>query len=196
MNGHVLVSKQGENYELDRSAWITYANFSHVYEQIGEELVEAGVAKYREEPAWMNIGGLVVEEKDAYGYNVMLDITELDQVRVMYEVGRNTNQKGDGSVGGELQLYERGKIPRRKVKTKDKHYTVLGLTSISGKTVMCIVISAGETPRTITETGLELDAETYGDLINVDFIEQNSGPGRRLPGSPTYNFDGVDVPCL
>ena len=103
----------------------------------------------------------------------------------MEEVGGNTSQKGNGNVGGELQLCERGKTPKRKINTKYKHYTLLGLISISGKPVMCIVIFTGESPITLTESGLDLDAEAFGDHSDVDFIEQNSGPRRRFPGGPT-----------
>ena len=114
----------------------------------------------------------------------------------MDEVGGNTNQKGDGQVGGELQMCELGKVPQRKINTKDKHYTVLGLTTISGKPVMCIIIFSGEQPSTIVETGLDLEAETFGDPNGADFFENNSGPGKRFPGGPTCNFKGVDIPCL
>ena len=90
----------------------------------------------------------------------------------MYEVGGNTNQKGDGQVGGELQMCERGTVPQRKINTKDRHYTVLGLTTLAGKPVMCVVIFAGETPCTLVETGLDLDAATEGHPDDADFFEK------------------------
>ena len=195
-NNHLLVSKRGQKYELDRSMWSTYANFKQMYDQVGDELVDAGVARKLETAVWMDKSGVECAEKDVYGCKVTIDITDPDWVLVMDEVGGNTNQKGDGNVGGELQLCERGKVPKRKINTKDKHYTLLGLTSIAGKPVMCIVIFAGETPNTLTETGLDLDAETYGCPTDADFFEQNSGPGKRFPGGPTCHFNGVDVPCL
>ena len=61
---------------------------------------------------------------------------------------------------------------------------------------MCIVIFAGEIPNTLTETGLDLEAETFGCPTDADFFDQNSGPGKRFPGGPTCHFKGVDVPCL
>jgi hypothetical protein len=99
-NNHMLVSKRGQKYELDRSMWSTYANFIQMYDQVGEELVNAGVARKLETAVWMDKCGVECAEKDAYGCKVTIDITEPDWVLVMDEVGGNTNQKGDGNVGG------------------------------------------------------------------------------------------------
>ena len=65
-------------------------------------------------------------------------------------------------------MCERETVPQQKINTKDKHYTVLGLTTLAGKLVMCIFIFTGETPRTIVETGLNLEAETEVHLDNDD----------------------------
>ena len=143
-----------------------------------------------------DIDGVVVVEKEAYGYSVTLDITDPEWVLVMDEVGGNNNQKRDRNVGGELQTYERGRIPRRKINTKDKHYTLLGLTLISGKPLMCITIFARESPSTITETELDLNAETIGSLSDEGFFAEYSGPGKRFPGGTTCNFRGMYIPCL
>ena len=121
----------------------------------------------------MDIYSKVVHKTDAFGCKVTHDIDEPDWVLLMDEVGGNTNQKGDGQVGGELQMCERGTVPQRKINTKDRHYTVLGLTTLAGKPVMCVVIFAGETPCTLVETGLDLEAETEGHPDNADFFEKN-----------------------
>ena len=52
-------------------------------------------------------------------------------------------QKDDGLAGGELLLTEKGSIAQRKISTKNKHYTVLGLTMLTGHPIMCVVIMAG-----------------------------------------------------
>ena len=102
-NNHLLVSKRGQKYELDRSMWSTYANFVQMLDQVGEELVDAGVARKLETAVWMDKCGVECAEKDAYGCKVTIDITEPDWVLVMDEVGGNTNQKGDGNVGGNCR---------------------------------------------------------------------------------------------
>ena len=65
-----------------------------------------------------------------------------------------------------MQMCKWDSTPRRKINTKDKHYTILRLTTLSGKAIMCIVIFAGETPNTIIDTGLDLRVETFGDPAN------------------------------
>ena len=44
-NAHLLVSKKGQKFELDRSQWSTYHNFKQMYACIAEEMETAGVAK-------------------------------------------------------------------------------------------------------------------------------------------------------
>ena len=74
-------------------------------------MVDAGLATEKEVAAWMDIHGKVVHEIDAFGCKVTHDIDEPDWVLLMDEVGGNTNQKGDGQVGGELHMCERGTVP-------------------------------------------------------------------------------------
>ena len=59
-----------------------------------------------EEAAWMDIDGNTIGESDAYGCNFNVNITDSDWVLVMDKVGGNTNEKGDGNNGHELQIYE------------------------------------------------------------------------------------------
>ena len=49
-NSHLICSKRGQKYELDRDKWTTYANFSQIYEHIYEYMEEAGVAARLEAP--------------------------------------------------------------------------------------------------------------------------------------------------
>ena len=46
-NDHMLVSKKGAKYELDCSQWSTYSNFAKMYDQIGGELMDSGLATER-----------------------------------------------------------------------------------------------------------------------------------------------------
>ena len=121
---------------------------------------------------WIDIHGKIVHQADSFGCKVTHNIDEPDWVLLMDEVGGNTNQKGDEQVGGKLQIYERGTVPQRKINTKDKHYTVLGITTLAGKPVMCIVIFAGGPPYTIVETGLDLEAEIEGHLGDANLADK------------------------
>ena len=90
----------------------------------------------------MDAQGCEVLEELAFGCKVTHDVTRPDICFVMDEVGGNISQKGDDAIGGELQLCEAVKTLQQKISTKDKHYTVLGLTNFLGEAVMCIIIFA------------------------------------------------------
>ena len=135
-------------------------------------------------------------KKDAFGCKVTHQIIHPEYVIVFDELGGNTSQKGDGNVGGQLMLCERGKTPQLKISTRDKHYTMMGLTSINGKPVMCVVIFAGKCPNVLCETGLDLHAPTVGEPSDPEFFEQNSVPGKRFPCGPTCEYLGNQVPCF
>ena len=125
-----------------------------------------------------------------------MKITRPDICFTMDEVGGNISQKGDGAMGGELFLCEKGKTPQQKISTKDKHYTVLGLTNLEGKAVMCVVIFSGTKRAPLTEMGLDLTADVIGNVGDCNFFENNSGTGMRFPGGPSCEFKGMTVPCL
>ena len=195
-NGHLIVSKKGQKYELDRASWSTYHNFAQMYSSISDEMVDSKVAIELEAPVWMDSLGNEVLEESAFGCKVTHDITRRDICFVMDEVGGNISQKGDGNIGGQLQLCENGKTPQEKISTKDKHYTVLGVTNLDGEAVMCVVILAGVDRIPLVETGLDLFAPVVGDVSDSEFFKANSGPGKRFPGGPTCQFKGKEIPCL
>ena len=66
-NGHRIVSRRGQKYELDRHNWTTYRNFRNIYEHTYLEMVEAGVAQRLPAPIWMDRHGKECTEKDALG---------------------------------------------------------------------------------------------------------------------------------
>ena len=74
-------------------------------------------------------------------------------------VGGNTSQKRDGHIGGELLVCEKGATPQKTINVKDKRWTLLGLTSLSGDPIMCVIIFAGKRLQTIAETGMEFVVE-------------------------------------
>ena len=135
-------------------------------------------------------------EVDAAGCKVTHDITLPEMVVVVDEVGGNTNQKGDGHIGGELMMCEPGKTAQRKINTKDKHYTILTPTALNGEPVMCCIIFTGKKSTTLIETGLDLNAETIGNVSDDDFFVKNSGPGKRFSGGSTCTFRNKKVPCF
>ena len=115
-----IVSKRGQKYELDRQKWTTYANFFDMYQHTIEEMVDAGVAQKLDEPQWMDRSGARCEEKYGLGFKVTHLITRPDMCICGDEVGGNISMKGDGHVGGELLLGERGTVPQKKSSTRSK----------------------------------------------------------------------------
>ena len=55
------------------------------------------------------------------------------------EFGGNLDMTGDGHIGGEKFLCEKGCIAQRKATKKSKHFTILGLTNLLGEPIFCIV---------------------------------------------------------
>ena len=85
----------------------------------------------------------ICNEAQAYGYKVTHKITHPEYYVIMYEVGGDTNQTGDGDVGIEKYLCEKVKFAR-KSKQKNKHFTLLGLTLLTGTPLKCVIIFAGK----------------------------------------------------
>ena len=74
---------------------------------------------------------------------------------------------------------------RKKINTKEKRWTLLGLTSLNGEPVMCIIIFAGIREQAIYETGMDIFCEQEGVVSDEFYFKNNSGPGKRFPGGPT-----------
>jgi len=196
--GHLISSKKARRFELDRGQWAKYSNFDNMYDSIEKTLVASGVAKALEHPLWMNKEGQVVDKKEhAYGRKCTIEITHPDLCIVMDEVGSNTSQKGDGHIGGKKYICETGYVPQLKASKRDKHFTLLGLTTFAGTPLMCVVIIQGKNRIPQVETGIDTSVEDYiGSYDDIDFMKNNKGPGKRFPGGPTCTFRGKDIPCL
>ena len=115
---HLIVSSKRQKYELNRSNWTTYQNFSQMYAVIEEELVKLGMAVKLLKTIWMDAEGNHVAESDAYICKVNIDITWLEMCVVADKVGGNNSQKDDGKIGGEQWLTEIGTIPQQKISIK------------------------------------------------------------------------------
>ena len=86
--------------------------------------------------------------------------------------------------------------PQEKINIKDKHYTLLGITALTGKSVMCIVIFSGIQTNAMVDIGLDLTAETLGNETDDDVFGKNSGKGKKFMGGHMCEFKGEQIPCL
>lgn len=132
-NIHLIQTKKGEKFELNRSLWTTFAKMLKIYDRTSKELVdEAKGAVELDDPMWMNEKGEEVEEKDAVGCKVTIDITQPEYCIVADEVGGDTCQLDDGHVGRERMVCEAQTIAN----SKAQHFTVLGLTLLTGEPLL------------------------------------------------------------
>ena len=145
-NGHRLRSKVGRRYAFDRSNFTSYLNFRDMYDQIEQVLVEdCNIASRYPEPVWMNQKGeIVMNENESVGLKCNINITRPDMCITLDEVGCNLTQEKDGAKGGELFLCGVDEVPYQTSATKGCHFTCLGLTTLSGEGVMCVVIIQGK----------------------------------------------------
>ena len=192
----MICSKREQKYELDRNKWTTYTNFTDMYNHVYIEMEEAGVAVKLDTPVWQDEHGSPCPESSAFGCKVTHTLTHPEMCFVMDEVGGNISQKGDGHEGGKLLVCEKGVDPQKTINTKDAHWTLLGLTSLNGDAVMCIIIFAGVRESAVVETGMDIFAQQEGDVSDKDYFKQNTGVGKLYPGGPTCVFQGTEIPCL
>ena len=191
-----LVSRRGQKYELNRQNWTTYSNFANMYCHITHEMLEAGVAEPLPEPVWMDLDGSVCDEQNPFGCKVFHRLIRPDMCIVGDEVGGTISMKGDGHVGGQLFVCGRKEIPKKKISTRGKKFTMIGLTALTGEPVMCILIIEGKLPNGSIESGIDFTVTPTGDPNDSDFILKNSGPGKHFPGGPECQFRNKKVPAL
>ena len=80
-----------------------------MYDQCIDQMVQAGVAKKRDDAVWMDKSGNIVSDKShAFGCKVTHDHIHTDWCPVGDEVGGNISMKGDGHVQGRLYPTAKG----------------------------------------------------------------------------------------
>ena len=195
-NKSKIVGKRGQKYELNRQNWTTYNNFVQMYKHIIDEMVDAGLAVELDEPVWMNRDGNICPEHEAFGCKVHHKVIHPELCFCGDEVGGNISMKGDGHHGGELLLAEKGTIAQRKSSTRNRKFTLIGLTSFTGDPVMCVIIIEGKLPNGAIEAGVDIRIEPNGKSTDKDFLINNSGKGKHFPGGPECVYRGKTVPAL
>ena len=89
-HGHLISSKRGAKYELDRYKWTTHANVSDMYNHICDEMVDVDLGHIYNYPRWHDLSGDDCDEDNAFGYKVIHDaITHPEMCVVMDEIGGN-----------------------------------------------------------------------------------------------------------
>ena len=104
--------------------------------------------------------------------------------------------KGDGHAGGELLLTAKKSVGQKRCSTRNRKFTLIGLTAFSGEPVMCVIIIEGKLPNGSIEAGIDITVTPKGSIDDDDFIFKNSGNGCYYPGGPECFFRGKKVPAL
>ena len=86
--------------------------------------------------------------------------------------------------------------PKKKVSTKDKLFTLLPLTLLSGEPLMCILIISGVRYNTLLEMWLDGSADMVGNVLDVDFIQKNSCAGKNVSWWAFMHYQWKKIPCF
>ena len=107
-----------------------------------------------------------MDEAAAFGCKCSHILRHPEYCVVLDEVGGNINMKGDGHIGGEMYLCEPGVILEQKSSRADKHFTLLGLTLLSGGTINVYCYVCGDEEKYSIRIGSRSKSETcwkYGE---------------------------------
>jgi hypothetical protein len=123
----ILVTKKGEKFAKNRSDWSTESNIRQMYDEIYQNMVNAGVARKLDREVWMNSAGEVVDNPEnkllseytldpsiPLGHRVDTELIHPQYLIFFDKTGCNTNQKKDGNFCGEKFVCKRGTTPKQK----------------------------------------------------------------------------------
>lgn len=97
---------------------------------------------------------------------------------VVDEVGNNIGQIGDSAIGGEKCLCTKGTNRKEIANTKDKHWTLNGLTALSRELVMRAIIFSGGRSTALLETRMGIFDGINGVESDVNFFKNDFRPGK------------------
>ena len=199
---HELRNKPVSGYSIDRANFTNYLNFSDMFDHIEKIMIKSGIARPFPEPVWMSQSGeIVASEDEGYGMKVTIDIHRPDMGLMLDECGCNLSQEGDHCVGGELFLTGLHNKAYESRSTKHNHFTLIGVTLMSGEPLMCVIIITGKNHDVLVEMGLDvtqllnIDDDDLHNQNLSDFIRSNHGEGNLFPGAPTCVYKDKVIPA-
>jgi hypothetical protein len=185
-----------------RAEWSTEINIKQMYDVLYHNMVEAGIARKLDNPVMRNSKGEIVENAvDALGLPTKYELIHPDHLIFFDETGCNTNQKKDGHYGGQKYACGRGMTPKTIAATRDKHFTVLGLTAATGEPILCVVIFASDNKHGVLVSdwaeGIDIRVLPERDENGEICLEEvNFGNGKYFPCGPICNFRGKQLKYL
>ena len=86
-NAHLICSKRGQKYELDRDKWTTYANFVQMYDHVYEALEDMNLAEKLDTTIARNANEERYDDGEAVGCKVIHNLTYPKMYLVMDGMG-------------------------------------------------------------------------------------------------------------
>ena len=196
-NAEILSSGRGVRKHNARKEWTTYDNIKKMYDLVYAKMVHAGIAEELavEDQYFIDANNNLVDtEKEAAGHKCELKLKHPSWLLFGDEVGTDTSQEEDGNISGQTYLqFANQRIELTSSKASGR-FTVIGLTAATGEPVMCVVIMAAQELGIADAMGFDYLADSQYDTQKT--LEENSGPGKALPGLPTCTFHGKTIPAL
>ena len=150
-------------------------------------------------------GLCTVDETKGTGLPSRHALEHPDDVLVVDETGNNTNQKGDGPIGGEKSVVPTdGTCNGLNGSTADHHFTTLVFQTATGKPVLCCAImKSDDCPANMKlnwKTGVDVLAAGEDGIVedskNVSDAEVPRAAGRPCGGGPVCSFRGKRIPPI
>ena len=112
-----------------------------MYDLVYKEKEDTGVIVWLDNPEWQDHNMNVCDQKNAAGCRVAHDLAHPDMCIIIDEVGSHTSQRGDWYIRGKLLVCAKGVVLLHKSSTKDKDWTLFGLTTLNGNPVTYLYLS-------------------------------------------------------
>lgn len=147
----------------------------------------------------LNLKGEEVNECEAEGLPVDLDLINPDFLLHFDETGFNLNSREDGNAGGELFI---GSVSDDKLlavaNENDCRVTVIGFANSAGVPILCIIIIRASNLEYFERRGIDLDASYVNatDNDNEKERELSTGPGKWFLGGPACSYKDKTIETL
>ena len=109
----------------------------------------------------------------------------------MDEVGGDLNMLNDSHEGGTKYIARCAETAKVNSTKKSKKFMLLGITTLRGDPLICVVVIEGKDKNPLIEAGVDLLHPMYSSYnedntsSNFKFFEDNYGPGNLFPGGPS-----------
>ena len=119
-----------------------YLNFVKIYDRVYDLMEKDGYALKTSVPPFYDKSGNAVDANDdsSYGKLVNLKLTRPDLIFVADECGTDTNMSKDKVSAGNKKIHQKGISVSMPGCTSDTHFTMMGITTLTGDPVCCVVI--------------------------------------------------------